>query len=59
MGVGSVLNIAGNYFAFDYSKSDIEADFKAIQSDWGVVGQDIRSATNKFKKSFPKETIND
>lgn len=41
-GMGSVLNISGKYFEFNYSKSDAEADTKAIASDWGMVGQDLQ-----------------
>lgn len=41
-GMGSVLNISGKYFEFNYSKSATEADAKAIASDWGMVGQDLQ-----------------
>ena len=47
IGAGSIFNIAGNYFLFNYSKSDKEADRKAIESDWGMVGDDIRKSINK------------
>ncbi|MFZ1750355.1 MAG: hypothetical protein WAU01_09195 [Saprospiraceae bacterium] len=43
-GFGSVLNISGNYYEFDFSKSSLNADTKAIKSDWAIVGQDIREA---------------
>ncbi len=48
IGAGSVLNLAGNYFPFNYGKSSKEADAKAIESDWGVVGQDIKKAYVKI-----------
>jgi hypothetical protein len=41
IGVGNVLNLAGNYYSFNYSSTDEEADSKAIESDWGMIGQDI------------------
>lgn len=41
-GMGSVLNISGKYFQFNFSKSTAEADAKAIASDWGMVGQDLQ-----------------
>lgn len=44
IGAGSVLNIAGNYFDFNYSESDKQADYKAIASDWNAVGDDVMSA---------------
>lgn len=42
VGLGSVLNIAGNYFDYSYSKSEKQADFKAIQSDWKNIGDDLQ-----------------
>ena len=52
MGIGSVLNIAGNYYSFNYAASDIAADRKAIEADWGVVGQDIVESADKIKISI-------
>ena len=40
-GMGSVLNIAGNYFDLATSKNDTIADLKALRADWGVIGQDV------------------
>lgn len=51
VGMGSILNLAGNYFEYNYSKSDNEADLKALTSDWENVGEDIR----KSKRSFESE----
>lgn len=41
VGAGSIFNIAGNYFDYNYSHSTDEADAKAIRSDWGMIGQDM------------------
>lgn len=43
-GMGSVLNIGGNYYVFNYSQTKSETDLKGISSDWEMVGQDIRHA---------------
>jgi len=43
VGMGSVLNIAGNYFEYNYSESGIEADNKAIKRDWEMVGQELNN----------------
>jgi len=51
LGVGSVMNISGNYFGFNYSESTIDADSKAIESDWGMVGKDVELAIKKVKAS--------
>ena len=45
-GMGSVFNISGNYYEFDYSESALIADAKAIKSDWDVIGQDIKDAAD-------------
>lgn len=50
VGLGSVLNIAGSYFDYNYSKSEKEADYKAMYSDWENVGEDIRRSKEKFEK---------
>lgn len=55
VGLGSVLNVAGKYFDYNYSNSTEEADRKAIESDWQNVGQDIRFAQEKFKKKHKKD----
>ncbi|MBS1496799.1 MAG: hypothetical protein JSU03_04280 [Bacteroidetes bacterium] len=56
-GMGSVLNIGGNYFEFDTSISENIADLKALRSDWGVTGQDIDAAYHEcLKDNTHKET---
>ncbi len=58
IGLGSILNISGNYFDFNYSSSDYEADYKSILSDWGVVGEDIKDAESIFNEILKKEKNN-
>ncbi len=55
VGFGSILNLQGAYFDYNFSKSDIEADNKALFSDWQNVGDDIEKATNKFMIENYKE----
>lgn len=52
IGAGTIINIAGNYFCFNYSRSGKEADEKAIRSDWGVIGNDIRESICKSKSEL-------
>lgn len=49
IGAGSVLNIAGNYYEFAISKTEKIADSKALRSDWGITGQDLKNATNNIQ----------
>jgi hypothetical protein len=44
IGMGTVLNIGGNYFEFNGSKSPAEADARALASDFAVVANDMRAA---------------
>jgi hypothetical protein len=44
IGMGSVLNIGGNYFEFNSSKNELEADMFAIKNAWECVGNEIRQA---------------
>ena len=48
-GMGSVLNIGGNYYSHNESASSEEADQIAIAKDWRMVGQDIRAGMEKFE----------
>ena len=50
VGLGSVLNIAGAYFNYNYSKSEKDADYKAMYSDWKNVGEDFKVSKEKFEK---------
>lgn len=47
-GAGSVLNIGGDYFDYNNSSSDDEADKKAVSSDWKIVGADILSSMKQL-----------
>lgn len=55
VGVGSVFNIAGSYFEYNYSKNEEEADTKALFSDWSNVGNDLKESTEEFKSKYSKE----
>lgn len=56
-GAGSVFNLAGNYFGYNYSDSPFEADAKALASDWAVVGQDMQDAMTAFDESVKSEQM--
>ena len=49
IGMGSVLNLAGNYYEFAGSTNSWEADAKALRHDWGMVGVDLKEAAKKVK----------
>ena len=47
-GTGSVFNIWGNYYGFNMSETEQEADRRALDSDWGMIGEDFRKALELF-----------
>ena len=51
-GMGTVLNVGGNYFSFNYSQSPSLADAKALGNDWRMVGQDIRLAMHQIQNQL-------
>lgn len=55
VGMGSVLNIAGKYFDYNYSRTGLEADYKALYSDWANVGKDINDAKEDFEKKYSRD----
>lgn len=49
-GMGSVFNIAGNYFNFNYSSDKQNPDIRALSSDWKMIGEDFKTVKNKLEK---------
>jgi hypothetical protein len=49
-GAGTVINLAGNYYEFNVSNSGFEADRKAIENDFRMVGQDICDVIEKIRE---------
>lgn len=50
-GFSSILNIGGDPDKFNFSKSAQEADSKAIESDWAMIGEDIKTSLSKLTLS--------
>ena len=50
-GMASVLDLGATLTRYNISDSPEEADAKAIASDWGMVGQDIRFAISAYEKT--------
>ncbi|MBW2149837.1 MAG: hypothetical protein JRG73_08950 [Deltaproteobacteria bacterium] len=55
-GMASVLDIGATLVMYNESRTPEEADYRAIESDWGVVGNDIRIAIDRFKSEYNVET---
>ncbi len=52
-GAARALDLYGIYESYNSSSTDFEADYKAVLSDWRMVGQDILSAMQQFESSLP------
>lgn len=48
-GMGSILSIFAPYYTFNGSRSATQADRTALESDFGVIGQDIYSVLRTYK----------
>jgi hypothetical protein len=48
-GAGTLMAIFGNYYEYNRSQTENEADGLAIFSDWSNVGADLQFAINRFK----------
>lgn len=55
VGFGSVINVAGSYFEYNYSNSERLADYKSLKSDWENVGKDFKKSKVKFENINKKE----
>jgi len=49
-GAVRLLDWYGFYDSYNSSATEYEADYKALLSDWAVVGQDICSAMEQFEE---------
>lgn len=48
IGMGSVLNLLGNYYRIKYSKHDPDAVRKNLENAWKSVGNEIENARKRF-----------
>ena len=46
-GMGSAVNLGGNFYGFNYAPTPEAADLRALRADWAIVGQDIAAAINQ------------
>lgn len=56
IGVGSSVAIGGNYYDFNRSRTPVEADCRALASDFGATGLDIMEAARSI---YLEPTLNE
>ncbi|HVM92514.1 MAG TPA: hypothetical protein VMT67_06860 [Terriglobales bacterium] len=52
-GAARALDLYGTFDAYNGSSTEREADYKALSSDWHMVGQDIVAAMAQLSCSLP------
>lgn len=57
IGMGTIFNLYGSYFKYNYSRTSQEADKIAIANDWHIVGQDIKNCVAEFEKGSQKQLV--
>lgn len=55
-GIARLFDIKGKLNKYNYSRSNVEADLRSIESDWQFVGIDINEAIKKFNEEHPLES---
>lgn len=45
---GSVINLAGSYYSFNTSKTEVEADCNALGNDFRIIGQDLTTTIDSM-----------
>jgi hypothetical protein len=50
IGAGSVFNLFGNFFDYNISETEQEADTRAIANDWKLIGQDLLEVISREPK---------
>lgn len=51
-GAATVFSVSGFSPTFNRYATEAEADFRAIHSDWSLVGQDIAKSTSTLKSKY-------
>lgn len=54
-GMAANLDLGNTLTMYNESKSEEEADSKAIYSDWAAVGDDIRYALHRWENVYGKQ----
>ena len=49
-GIAAVMDITGSLVVYNRSESGLEADERAIASDWAIVGSHISAAAESLEK---------
>lgn len=54
-GIARLLDIGGTLNEYNYSSCERVADFRALQSDWEIVGEDLWGALEQFRQEHRRQ----
>ena len=57
-GMGSAVNLGGNFYDFNYAESSQLADIRAMRADWAMIGKDVAVVLEKAEADLPSLTEN-
>lgn len=49
-GIARVMDLGGTLQIYNESETAEKADFTAIENDWKITGNDIKTAINKYER---------
>jgi hypothetical protein len=50
-GMARIFDLGGTLNIYNVSRSESEADIRALHQDWSAVGESIRAAYNEYKRA--------
>lgn len=55
MGMGTAVNLAGNFYAFNVSPTSDIADLRAMKADFAAVGEDLLEAMRSYEQEVQQQ----
>jgi hypothetical protein len=56
-GIARIFDFSGSINLYNFSQTPEQADLRAIQNDWAMVGQDLNTALIEYgKQTHPERT---
>ncbi len=56
-GVGRIWDFGHSFNTYNVSKTEFEADSRAIYTDWIMVGRDMKQAVKSYERERESETV--
>ncbi len=56
-GIARIFDVTGSLNEYNTSPTSEQADYRALESDWRVVGEDIQEAMNAVKEDLLEQKV--